>query len=347
MDMRRKETRAGFALAAMVLLASVLAIGSWMGSDFRSGLSWLLFSLGTALSGLSLAALAGKKWTRPESSHAGQAPVSGVGARTLQNMLVVQAGAMEEKPGQAALINHEIRNHLCTLKGSARLLRQRISGNEHKAIIDRIDHVVERLESFAAEAEKRDSGPAARVAPIRLGDSARAVAKTHFSQAETQFRWDFGHDSEPFLGCPARLEQVFQNLYLNAIEAGALNVTTSVRTYGNRMVVSVEDDGSGCQAADLDRIFEPFFSTKQGSGRRGLGMVIVRSIVESLRGSIKVRSKNHLGRGSHGLVFHLEFPVMKEGTPSGHPPFPPLKAGTASVGDPLSRNWLLTLPEPI
>lgn len=347
MDMGRQKTRLGLGLVAVVFLASALAIGLREGSGYLSGLSWILLSLGAILSGFSIAALAGKRWTRPARIRARPDSAQGQGARTLQNMLVAGAAALEERPGETALINHEIRNHLCTLKGNARLLRQRISGNENAAIIDRIDHIVEKLESFAADAEKKDPVPASRNAPVIMEEVARAVARFHFPHAATQFRWNIPHVSAPVMGDPARVEQVFLNLYVNAIEAGALNVTTSVRTFRNHLVVCVEDDGCGCHAADLERIFEPFYSTKQGPARRGLGMVIVRSIVESLRGSIKVRSKNHLGRGSRGLVFQLEFPVMTGGSPSGHPPSEMQSGAKAALADAHSRNWLLTLPEPI
>lgn len=347
MHMSRKSSIAGLAMAAGGVLAAIL-ISAWVvGPGFRSGVSWLMLTLGIVLSGISLAALAGKKWTSPVRPVSRRDFPQGPVGRPWANKVVSPSGLQSDRVGEAALINHEIRNHLCTLKGSARLLRQRISGNDYADIIDRIDHVVERLESFAADAEKSESLTGAKGERIRMEDAARNAVKTHFSQSSAQFTWNVPAYPGPALVDAALMEPVFLNLYLNAIEAGALNVATSVRACEDRVVVSVEDDGCGCPAAELDRIFEPFFSTKEGPTRRGLGMVIVRSIVENLRGTIKVRSKNHLGRGRHGLVFQLEFPVMPGEAAHGHSPSEKGSGGNPPPVEPRSRNWLLTLPEPI
>jgi signal transduction histidine kinase len=62
----------------------------------------------------------------------------------------------------------------------------------------------------------------------------------------------------------------------------------------------VEDDGVGIGEQDLDRVFEPFFSTRRRGKGTGLGLSIVKSIVEQHRGSIEIESE--LGRGTRVLV---------------------------------------------
>jgi hypothetical protein len=127
---------------------------------------------------------------------------------------------------------------------------------------------------------------------------------------------------------------------------------------GDRLQVFVEDDGKGCAPEDLERIFEPFFSTKSGPARRGLGMFIVQAIVENHGGRIKVQSKNGTGEGAHGLVFLLDFPMSLPAQPAS-PGFGSVPAGpgTGVPGTPelrsnreaqesLSAGRRTTVPEP-
>jgi signal transduction histidine kinase len=210
--------------------------------------------------------------------------------------------------GDAALIGHEMKNYLCTLKGSASLLRQRTTGQD-RDIVDRIDRVVDKLESFT----RCMTAPSAATATgllwhLNMADATRACARTHFHRDADRFRWILRPDAPPLLGDPDRLEQVFLNLYLNALEAGASEVATTVSRAGDELSIAIEDNGKGCACEDLERIFEPFFSTKQGPARRGLGMFIVQSIVENHGGRIQVQSKND-ALGGHGLIFTMRFPA--------------------------------------
>jgi signal transduction histidine kinase len=107
----------------------------------------------------------------------------------------------------------------------------------------------------------------------------------------------------------AQLQQVFVNLFMNAIEA-MRSVTDGIRLLRIRsdfmqersgILVTVEDSGPGIDPDDKDRIFEPFFSTK--STGTGIGLAICQSIVESHGGHIRV-SDNH----PRGAIFHVALP---------------------------------------
>ncbi|HKP98002.1 MAG TPA: HAMP domain-containing sensor histidine kinase [Fibrobacteria bacterium] len=251
------------------------------------------------------------------------------------------ARSAAERNEDAALLGHEMKNYLCTLKGNAHLLRQRINGHD-QIIIDRIDRVVEKLESFTRNMSEAHNATSSRVFwGLRLADSARACVVTHFHKEAGRFHWDVQDGGALLLGDPNRLEQVFLNLYANALEAGASSVITSVSRVAGRLELRIEDDGRGCAPEDVARIFEPFFTTKQGPARRGLGMFIVQSIVENHGGRVQVRSKNDAEKGSRGLVFTLDFPMAIPGFPEKPATtFPP----EDSAG--VSAHWLLALPEP-
>lgn len=110
---------------------------------------------------------------------------------------------------------------------------------------------------------------------------------------------------------PRKVEQVFLNLIINAFQAmpegGTLRITASrvKSTKGEAVKLEFTDSGKGIAGKHLKKIFDPFFSTKNGSGGTGLGLFISRRIVESYQGSIEVTSKEN-----EGTIFMLEFPSL-------------------------------------
>jgi signal transduction histidine kinase len=249
-------------------------------------------------------------------------------------------GAGQSEGEGAALLSHEMKNYLCTLKGNAHLLRQRVP-SDGQAIIDRIDRVVEKLEGFT---RLLGAGEAATslgdLTPMHPAQAARACARTHFHKRIDAFRFHEDPSAPALLCDPGRLDQVFLNLYANAFEAGAVRIDTKIRREGGRLILRIEDDGRGCSEEDLPRIFEPFFTTKPGPVRRGLGMFIVQSIVENHGGSVLVATKNDSPEGRTGLIFTLDFPQPWRGEVSTRPA--PLKAALASS----DQVWMLDLPSP-
>lgn len=105
------------------------------------------------------------------------------------------------------------------------------------------------------------------------------------------------------VGDPPRLEQVFVNLLLNAIQAipkrqlstAEISVSTKLSVEG-LVEVWIRDNGCGIDAADMAQIFDPFFSTQPPGDGSGLGLWISKSVIESFGGSITVESK--AGRGT-------------------------------------------------
>ena len=219
--------------------------------------------------------------------------------------------------GISAQLGHEIKNYLCTLKGNTRLLRQGCSDGGRGIIIDRIDRVVEKLEAFTRDLGTGNGAWSPTLAgAVLVHETARECARTHFHPHLERFGWDAEEELPPALGDRGRLEQVFLNLYANALEAGAERLETRIRRREGSLLVSVEDDGPGCPPEVLDRIFEPCFSTKGSGEGHGLGMFIVHSILKCHGGSIKAFSKNVLGDGSHGMIFLLDLPVFPVAAPA-------------------------------
>lgn len=136
-------------------------------------------------------------------------------------------------------------------------------------------------------------------------------------------------DIPPVECLTGQLNQVFMNLLANAADAVGEAGTITVRTQvlgGARVAVEVEDDGSGIDPEHLDRIFEPFFSTKEVGHGTGLGLAISYGIVQRHAGTIRVDS-----RPGEGTRFRVELPVRApDAEPEGDLPQVDGRSGSIS-----------------
>jgi PAS domain S-box-containing protein len=135
------------------------------------------------------------------------------------------------------------------------------------------------------------------------------------SERAVEVRIEIASDLPAMLGVSGQLQQVMVNLITNACHAmpegvGVLTLKALASDAG-ALVLKVRDNGVGISPDHLSRIFEPFFSTKGEGHGTGLGLCIVRNIVELHGGSIDVESE--LG---HGTTFRLVFPVPFDPTRS-------------------------------
>ena len=130
-------------------------------------------------------------------------------------------------------------------------------------------------------------------------ESGRDYATTNIPENLPQFVSDHG-----------KLQQIFLNLVNNAFSAlsdgGTLEINARYEP-DEGIVVTVKDDGCGIPEADMERIFEPFFSTKKDKGGTGLGLSITYGLVQEIDGSILVESE--LGKGT---LFTITLPIDKD-----------------------------------
>lgn len=114
-------------------------------------------------------------------------------------------------------------------------------------------------------------------------------------------------DESPLIWCyPDELNQVWTNLIYNALQAMEFKGTLiiKVRTQDHRLLVSITDSGKGIPPEIIPRIFEPFFTTKPAGEGSGLGLQIVRQIIEKHQGEVEVSSR--VGKTTFTVALPLE-----------------------------------------
>ena len=167
--------------------------------------------------------------------------------------------------------------------------------------VERMVQLVKSLRSFGRpDQSERDT------VDLHEGLESTLALVNHQLRGRIEVKREYGE--LPKLDCfPNQLNQVWMNLLVNAGQAIAQNgtITVSTRVQSAGVVVEIEDTGSGIKPENLNRIFEPGFTTKDGRIGMGLGLLIARQIVERHGGRIAVRSQ--LGTGT---CFTVQLPLQ-------------------------------------
>jgi signal transduction histidine kinase len=218
----------------------------------------------------------------------------------------------------AAALAHEVRNPLTGAKMTLEMLlaeekRESVS-EELRAVhqeLQRLQMVVDELVSFARPA------PAvfAAVELAEVAGEVLALLGRQLEHAHVSAKLEVAESPPP---PPARadrnkVKQVLVNLVLNAMQAQARggSVTVRVEPCGeSRVAVEVIDCGPGLADEELEKIFAPFYTTKQSGA--GLGLAVSRSIAAEHDGSLTCRNAGGDGGDGGGAVFRLELEAWKE-----------------------------------
>jgi two-component system, NtrC family, sensor histidine kinase HydH len=213
----------------------------------------------------------------------------------------------------SAVLAHEIRNPLGSIRGTAEILKDDYRPGDRKYEFleilvketGRLNHVVEDFLQLArplqVERETCDLlAELKEVVTLVSGEAESRGVKLAITPVELP----------PVRGDRERLRQVFLNLILNGIQAtargGTMTITACRASDADGSVPFVEiafaDTGAGMGPAVMERIFEPFFTTKEGG--TGLGLPITQKIVESHGGRIEIASE----KGT-GTVFRVRLPL--------------------------------------
>ena len=216
-----------------------------------------------------------------------------------------------------ANVSHELRTPVTAIQGYAEtLLRGKTDGETSKQFLEivhrqaqRIGGLVEQLLALS-ELEARSKDEIARE-PVKVVSVAQHVAETVHGRAESR-HVTIAIDASPdvvVIADAEGLERAVINLVDNAIKYGKESGTVTIRTArkDGAVEIAVTDDGPGIEQAHLARLFERFYRIDPGRSRShggaGLGLSIVKHLVEAMDGSITVSS-----RVSEGTTFVITLP---------------------------------------
>jgi len=218
--------------------------------------------------------------------------------------------------GQLATgVAHELKNPLTSIVNYADYLLQKYQEDLFEARdserLERIIEGAERMDRFIRDlvqlARPASDGGAERVNVHDVVREAVALSEVTLTQHGAHVSMSLEAELSHVFGSRNQLVQVFVNLLTNAAlampEQGG-HVSVRSWTQGQTWWVKVADTGSGIEPEHLEHVFEPFYTTRRGSGGSGLGLLLVRAIAERHGGSARVSSD--VGEGT---VFTLDLPL--------------------------------------
>ena len=216
----------------------------------------------------------------------------------------------------AAGVAHEVNTPLAVISSYSQMLSKQLNGDKKNSeVLDKIikqtfraSEIVNNLLNFS-----RTSGTEfGEVDVNKVIRDTLNLLEHQFKVARVKVQDDTVKEPAPIYGNAGKLQQVFLNLFLNAKDAMPQGGTLTVLTRMDRGVqVCVSDTGAGIAQEHIDRIYDPFFTTKTApkDGRKGtgLGLSVTYGIIQEHAGKIRVDSK--LGAGTK---FILDFPLMRK-----------------------------------
>ncbi|MDF0535695.1 sensor histidine kinase [Shewanella yunxiaonensis] len=225
---------------------------------------------------------------------------------------LVQAAKLTVIGSLSASINHEINQPLAALRSYAQNTQILLSRNmQDKAqenlttiisLADRLADIVSQFKSFTRKNKGQD-----KLTDIRATvEDALTIVTPEIEKQHVELQIQIPDTPLRFFGDKVRLQQVLVNLISNAITAmqqsveRRLNITISA---GDQLCIEIRDSGPGVNESQMEKIFEPYFTTSQRQGL-GLGLSISRRIVESMNGSITVANA-----ASGGAEFKILLPL--------------------------------------
>ncbi len=217
----------------------------------------------------------------------------------------------------AAGVAHEVNTPLAVISSYAQMMQKQVAGDEKQAkLLEKItqqtfraSEIVNNLLNFS-----RTSGTEFNQVDInKVIHDTLALLEHQFKTAQVKVEDELDPKLPAIYGNAGKLQQVFLNLFLNARDAmpggGTLHVSTN---NGDGVSVRVSDTGTGIAQEYIQRIYDPFFTTKASptAGQRrgtGLGLSVTYGIIQEHAGKISVES-----RRNEGTTFVLEFPMLKK-----------------------------------
>ncbi len=217
--------------------------------------------------------------------------------------------------GQAmSALAHDMKTPLIAIAGLSRLVQKQVcedgpSCERLKVIMkeaQRLDHMVNDILDFSRPLELHASNESIDELLSNCVEITREVAQ----RKQVKLRVDSSLNSPFHFLDAARMKQAFINLLTNAIEASPEDETVTISSYqkGGELIVDVSDRGCGIPPDHREKVFSPFFTTKNGG--TGLGLPITKKIVEAHDGRLEI-----IDDAEKGVTFRIMIPISTKQDP--------------------------------
>lgn len=228
---------------------------------------------------------------------------------------LMQAGKLASTGQLAAGVAHELNNPLTTVSGYAQLLLKRLNKKDpnYKRIeamaeeSQRCKAIIKNLLDFSRQPKGEDYRTLNVNIPLK---NTLSLVGEQVRLQDIKIIKNLDSHLPRIKANPSQLEQVFMNIVSNALDSmprgGELRIAT--RKIDNRVEITFTDTGCGIKSEDMNKVFNPFFTTKRPGRGVGLGLSVSYGIIKEHGGEIGVESEE--GKGS---IFTIRLPVQEKG----------------------------------
>ncbi len=221
---------------------------------------------------------------------------------------IVQSEKLAALGYLSAGMAHEIRNPLNSISLFVQLLKSGMEDPEKVEYCDKIFKEIDRIDNIMRKLLDASKRPRFEIKDVSIDRILATTLETFKPQTELhriEIVRDFRHIPPPIQADPSEIEQIFTNLFLNAIhempKGGKL--TVQLDHDDREIAVRVVDTGKGIPREHLSNIFDPFFTTKTSGS--GMGLAVVRRIVKTYHGKIEVEKSDE-----SGTAFCVKLPTL-------------------------------------
>tara|TARA_R110002096_G_scaffold34448_11_gene98388 strand:+ start:1010 stop:2821 length:1812 start_codon:yes stop_codon:yes gene_type:complete len=236
--------------------------------------------------------------------------------RLIQNATLAAMGEM------SSAVVHEMRNPLSSIKLNLQALNSKLSDEPKYAELAGIaQEQVVRLECMLTDLLSLGSPLTMNVHPVAVKDTVVAAMSAVADEARNRrCRLRFQDNAPGAIAPldPERIRQALVNLVQNALEAigegGEVVIRASFQGEpASRLTLEILDDGRGIPEDNLERLFQPFFTTRtEGTG---LGLAIARKIIDYHGGSVSASNRTNVDGSQMGAAFRIDLPLDQESQP--------------------------------
>ncbi|MFH1428742.1 MAG: ATP-binding protein, partial [Candidatus Margulisiibacteriota bacterium] len=237
---------------------------------------------------------------------------------------LVQAAKMQVLGTLASGVAHEVKNPLAVILQGVDYLKKNVLAEENnlQEVLRMIDNAVKRADSVIKGLLDFARPKALEIKEENINniiEESLGIIKYQLVKYKVSVIKNLQEEIPPIKVDKNKISHVVINLLINAIHAmpdsgGQIIIHSHLDNHtssSHRIVVRIEDDGEGIPPEMIDRLFDPFFTTRHDKGGTGLGLSIVQKTMEEHKGSIEIKN-----RPGGGVQVTLKFKVAKQHLPN-------------------------------